>query len=290
MFKFLSLSSGSNGNCYYLGTEQQAILIDAGIPVRTIQKVLREHGLSFGNIMAVLVTHDHTDHIRSAGSLGELYHIPIYSTKEVHGGMERNYGMSKKLTNASRRYIERDDPFYIPGTQFRVTAFTVPHDSTDNVGYYIEYGTGTNVVRFCLATDVGFVTPDIRRFLSSADHVVMESNHDIEMLMNGPYPGYLKKRVRGEGGHLSNKECAELIHDIWHKGLKHIFLCHLSAENNDPDVAYRSAARALQSEGVRVGEDVTLSVLNRTTPSRVYEFLPTPPRPADPIQLEIPFE
>jgi len=287
MFQFLSLSSGSSGNCYYLGTEQHAILIDAGIPVRTIQKVLRENGLSFGKIMALLVTHDHTDHIRSAGSLGELYHIPVYSTKQVHDGMERNYGMSKKLTSASRRYIEREDPFFIPGTQFRVTAFPVPHDSTDNVGYYIEYGTGTNLVRFCLATDVGLVTPTITRYLSSADHIVVESNHDIDMLMNGPYPAYLKKRVRGEGGHLSNKECAELLHNIWHKSLQHIFLCHLSAENNEPDKAYHSASRALQSEGVRVGVDVTLSVLNRTTPSKVYEFAPTPPKPAEPRQLEL---
>lgn len=288
MFKFLSLSSGSSGNCYYLGNDQHAILIDAGIPVRTIQKVLRENGLAFGKIMALLVTHDHTDHIRSAGSLGEIYHIPVYSTQAVHSGMERNYGMSKKLTSASRRIIDREAPFYIPGTQFRVTAFTVPHDSTDNVGYYIEYGDGDNVVRFCLATDVGFVTPDIRRFLSMADHVVMESNHDVDMLMNGPYPAYLKKRVRGEGGHLSNKECAELIHDIWHQGLKHLFLCHLSAENNDPDIAYCTAARALQSEGVKVGEDVVLSVLLRNSPSLVYEFLPS--APSAPRQLEIDFE
>lgn len=290
MFQFLSLSSGSSGNCYYLGTEQHAILIDAGIPVRTIQKVLRENGLSFGKIMALLVTHDHTDHIRSAGSLGELYHIPVYSTQAVHGGMERNYGMSKKLSSASRRIIDRESPFYIPGTQFRITAFSVPHDSTDNVGYYIEYGTGSNIIRFCLATDVGYVTPDIRRFLSMADHVVMESNHDVDMLMNGPYPAYLKKRVRGEGGHLSNKECAELIHDIWHKGLKHLFLCHLSAENNDPDIAYRTAARALQSEGVKVGEDVVLSVLLRNSPSLVYNFLPGPPHPVEPRQLEIEFD
>lgn len=272
MLKFLSLSSGSSGNCYYLGTEQYAILIDAGIPVRVIQKVLRENGLSFGKVMALLVTHDHTDHIRSAGSLGELYHIPVYSTKEVHGGMERNYGMSKKLTNASRRNVERDVPFQIPGTQFHITPFTVPHDSTDNVGYYIEFGEGEDRVRFCLATDVGFVTPDIRHFLSEADHIVVESNHDVDMLMNGPYPQYLKKRVRGEGGHLSNKECAELIHDIFHRSLRHVFLCHLSHENNDPDLAYRTAARALQSEGVSVGEDVVLSVLMRNSPSRVYDL------------------
>lgn len=290
MLKFLSLSSGSSGNCYYLGNDQHAILIDAGIPVRTIQKVLRENGLSFGKVMALLVTHDHTDHIRSAGSLGELYHIPVYSTQAVHAGMERNYGMAKKLSSASRRIIDREVPFYIPGTHFRVTSFTVPHDSTDNVGYFIEYGEGESVVRFCLATDVGIVTPDIRRFLSMADHVVMESNHDVDMLMNGPYPSYLKKRVRGEGGHLSNKECAELIHDIYHRSLRHLFLCHLSAENNDPDLAYRSAAKALQSEGAKVGEDITLSVLLRNSPSLIYEFTAGPPRKAEPLQLEIPFE
>lgn len=290
MIKFLSLSSGSSGNCYYLGTDQHAILIDAGIPVRSIQKILRENGLSFGKIMALLVTHDHTDHIRSAGSLGELYHIPVYSTQAVHSGMERNYGMAKKLSSASRRVIERESPFYIPGTHFRITSFTVPHDSTDNVGYYIEYGEGESTVRFCLATDVGFVTPEIRRFLSMADHIVVESNHDIDMLINGPYPAYLKKRVRGEGGHLSNKECAELLHDIFHRGLRHVFLCHLSAENNDPDLAYRTAAKALQSEGVRVGDDITLSVLSRTTPSLVYEFGASLPRHPEPLQLEIPFE
>ena len=298
MLKFLSLSSGSSGNCYYLGTEQYAILIDAGIPVRTIQKVLRENGLSFGKIMAVLITHDHTDHIRSAGSLGELYHLPVYSTKAVHSGMERNYGMSKKLSAASRRYLERDVVFNIPGTDFRIIPFTVPHDSTDNVGYYIEFGPTSNPVRFCLATDVGFVTSDIRHYLSKADHVVMESNHDIDMLMNGPYPQYLKKRVRGEGGHMSNRECAELIHDIYHVGLKHIFLCHLSHENNDPDLAYRTAAKALQSEGVRVGEDIVLSVLMRNSPSLVYSLLPSGVTPIQhtnsntqpPQQLEISFE
>lgn len=290
MLKFLSLSSGSSGNCYYLGTDQHAILIDAGIPVRTIQKVLRENGLSFGKVMALLVTHDHTDHIRSAGSLGELYHIPVYTTQAVHAGMERNYGMAKKLSSASRRVIDRESPFYIPGTRFRITAFTVPHDSNDNVGYYIEYGEDASAVRFCLATDVGYVTPDIRHYLSMADHVVMESNHDVDMLMNGPYPSYLKKRVRGEGGHLSNKECAELIHDIYHKGLRHLFLCHLSAENNDPDLAYRTAAKALQSEGVRLGDDVILSVLLRNSPSLVYDFMPAGPARPEPLQLEIPFE
>ena len=269
----MSLSSGSSGNCYYLEAGRKAILIDAGIPVRTIQKNLRENGLSFDKIMGLLITHDHTDHIRSAGSIGEIYHIPVYATKAVHGGMERNYGMQKKLTNASRRHLERDIETTIPGTFFRVTPFMVPHDSTDNVGYYIEVGEeGEPPVKFCLVTDCGYVTDEIRSYLKKADHIVVESNHDIDMLMHGPYPGYLKMRVRGEGGHLSNKECAELIHDIYHKSLQHLFLCHLSHENNTPDIAYRTADEALRNEGVNVGTDVVLSVLMRNSTSLVYTF------------------
>lgn len=285
--KFLSLSSGSSGNCYYLEAGRKAILIDAGIPVRMIQKVLREHGLSFDKVMALLVTHDHTDHIRSAGSIGELYHIPVYATKAVHNGMERNYGMSKKLTNASRRILETEVMAVIPGTFFRVVPFMVPHDSTDNVGYYIEVGeNGEEPVKFCIVTDCGIVTDGIRKYLREADHIVIESNHDVEMLMNGAYPHYLKMRVRGEGGHLSNEECAQLIHDIFHPTLRHIFLCHLSHENNTPDIAYRTTDAALRAEGVRVGEDVVLSVLMRNQPSLVYVF-DTPEKDA---QLTLEFQ
>lgn len=275
--KFLSLSSGSSGNCYYLEAGRKAILIDAGIPVRNIQKILRENGLSFDKVMALLITHDHTDHIRSAGSIGEVYHIPVYATKEVHAGMERNYGMQKKLTNANRRNIERYVAQTVPGTFFTITPFTVPHDSTDNVGYYIEISDGVDEpVKFCIVTDAGQPTDDIRTFLKKADHIVLESNHDIDMLMNGPYPQYLKNRVRGEGGHMSNLECAQLIHEFYHKSLKHLFLCHLSHENNTPDIAYKSAEEALRKEGVAIGKDVVLSVLLRNSPSRVYVFGETP--------------
>ena len=286
--KFMSLSSGSSGNCYYLEAGRKAILIDAGIPVRTIQKNLKENGLSFDNIMGLLITHERTDDIRSAGSIGEIYHIPVYATKAVHGGMERNYGMSKKLTNASRRNIERDVETLIPGTFFKVTPFMVPHDSNDNVGYYIEVDEeGDAPVKFCIVTDCGVVTDDIRHYLSKADHIVVESNHDIDMLMNGSYPVYLKKRVRSEGGHLSNKECAELIHDIYHKSLRHLFLCHLSHENNTPDIAYRTAEEALRKEGAAIGEEVVLSVLMRNSTSLVYTFGGSVPK--EPKQLTLEF-
>ena len=137
---------------------------------------------------------------------------------------------------------------------------------------FLSSTTGEKTIRFCLVTDAGHVTSDIRHYLSKADHIVIESNHDVDMLMNGPYPIYLKRRVRGEGGHLSNAECGELLHDIYHPSLRHVFLCHLSDENNDPDIAYRTASKVLASEGVQVGKDVVLSVLMRNSPSLLYNF------------------
>lgn len=268
--KFFSISSGSSGNCYYLGTETDAILIDAGMPFRTIKETLRSNGLSpdVVPIRALLITHDHTDHIRGATMVSASYGCPVYATEPVHKGMDRNYGLSKKIPTASRRYVLKDETSEIFG--FRVTPFSVPHDSNDCVGYYIEIGQGDDIVRFCLVTDCGKITSDVRHYLAKADHIVVESNHDIDKLMNGSYPDYLKKRVRGEGGHTSNRECAELLHDIYHKQLRHVFLCHLSHENNDPDLAYRTAAKALQSEGAVIGEDIVLSVLMRNSPSLIY--------------------
>lgn len=288
MVRFISLSSGSSGNCYYLGTEQYGILLDAGIPFRIIKDRLKANGLDPDKIRirALLITHDHTDHIKAASMVSYAWGCPVYSTKEVHQGMDRNYGLQKKIPLENRRYVPREVSFQLGATDFQVTAFAVPHDSTDNVGYYIELAEGNQTMRFGLVTDCGYVTPEIRHYLSRADHIVLESNHDEEMLLNGPYPQYLKKRVLGQGGHLSNKACAELIHDFYHKGTKHLFLCHLSAENNTPDIAYTTASNALRSMGVRVGEDIVLSVLARNTASLVYNFSESP----RPQQLEIPFD
>lgn len=287
MVKFLCLGSGSSGNCYWLGTESGAILIDAGLNFRAIKKILSDNKLSQIPVRALLITHDHTDHIRGASMVSASMGCPVYSTKEVHVGMEGNYGLQKKIPKASQRYIEREDPFKIPLTDFEVTAFSVPHDSHDNVGYYITHGSGEEQMRFCLVTDCGFVTPEVRQFTALADHLVIESNHDVEMLMNGSYPLYLKKRVRGEGGHLSNDECAQLLQTIYHKSLRHIFLCHLSADNNTPGKAYNTSSRALQNIGVTVGyQGVTLQALNRTEPSQIYTFCASEP---EPIQFVIDF-
>ena len=262
---FLSLASGSSGNCYYLGTPEYGILIDAGIGIRTIKKVLKDRSIDFTKIVGVLVTHDHADHIKTVGYLGEKLYIPVYATELVHKGIERSRYVEETLV-ASRRVIEKEEPFNI--RDFRITAFPVPHDSSENVGYHIEYGNH----KFTIATDVGHITETIAKYVCMANHLILEANYDEEMLRFGSYPPFLKERVASPTGHLSNQEAAEFLATHYTPMLKNIWLCHLSRDNNHPELAYKTVDIRLFEEGIRVGKDVTLVPLKRTTPSEVYEF------------------
>jgi phosphoribosyl 1,2-cyclic phosphodiesterase len=265
---FLSLASGSSGNCYFLGKSSSGILIDAGIGLRTIKKSLREHGIALQNIMAVLVTHDHADHIRTVGCLGEKLHIPIYATKATHEAINRSHYVQDKL-QASQKVIEKESMFSLHG--FDVTAFEVPHDSFDNVGYHINFG-GHSLT---LATDVGRITDRIEYFSKKAELLVIESNYDEEMLQNGSYPAYLKKRITCGTGHLSNREAADFVVKVYSEQLADIWLCHLSNDNNHPELAYKTVEQNLYQAGIRVGIDVMLQALNRGKPSKSKEFIPT---------------
>ncbi len=262
---FLSLASGSSGNCYYLGTPDYGILIDAGIGIRTIKKVLRDKAIDFSKILGVLVTHDHADHIKTVGYLGEQMHIPVYSTNAVHKGIDKSRYVEETLIS-SRRIIEKEVPFTI--RDFTITAFEVPHDSSDNVGYCIEYGNH----RFVIATDVGHTTDTISHYVRLATHLVLEANYDEVMLKQGTYPPFLKERVAGPVGHLSNHEAAEFLAANYSPQLKDIWLCHLSRDNNHPELAYKTVDIRLFEEGIRVGKDVSLTALKRTTPSEVFEL------------------
>ena len=263
---FLSLASGSSGNCYFLGKTSSGILIDAGIGLRTIKKSLREHGISLQNIMAVLVTHDHADHIRTVGCLGEKLHSPIHATQATHDAINRSHYVQDKL-QASRRIIEKESTFSVHG--FEVTAFEVPHDSFDNVGYHIHFGEHS----LTLATDVGRITDRIEHFSRKAQLLVIESNYDQEMLQNGSYPSYLKKRITCGTGHLSNREAADFVVKVYSEQLSDIWLCHLSNDNNHPELAYKTMEQSLYQAGIRVGADVYLQTLNRGKPSKSKEFI-----------------
>ena len=263
--KFICIASGSSGNCFYLGTDEYGILIDAGIPVRTIKGALKDVGLDFERVMAVFVTHDHADHIKSLGTLGEKYNIPIYATRATHIGINKKYCMTQKLVSCMR-YVEKDVTLHFK--DFLITPFEVPHDSNDNVGYFIQLEDKC----ICFITDIGHITDTVASYIARAHYLVLEANYDEEMLTHGNYPQYLKERISGPYGHLSNKTTAKFLAANITEHLKYIWLCHLSRENNHPELAYKTVEWELRGVGVIPGKDLYLSALKRTTPSELYEF------------------
>lgn len=263
--KFISLASGSSGNCYFLGTDTYGILIDAGIGIRTIKKSLKELGIALDMIRAVLVTHDHADHIKAVGHLGEKFGIPIYSTPEVHIGINKSYCITEKLST-SIHYLYKEQQLQLE--DFAITPFEVPHDGTDNVGYCIEIDGKV----FSFLTDLGHITPIAATYICKANYLILEANYDEEMLRMGPYPQYLKERIAGPNGHMSNRDTAEFLSENITEELKYIWLCHLSKDNNHPELACKTVELLLRSKGILVGKDVQLIALKRSTPSDLYEF------------------
>lgn len=263
--KFISLASGSSGNCYYIGTESYGILIDAGIAARTIKKTLKELGIGMENILAVFVTHDHADHIKAVGGLGERLNIPIYSTALVHQGINKSYCVTEKLSS-SIRYLEKYQPIQL--RDFHIESFEVPHDGTDNVGYCIEIDGKV----FSFLTDLGEITPVAAKYICKANYLILEANYDEDMLRMGNYPRHLKERILSHTGHMSNLATAEFLAENFSENLKYIWLCHLSKDNNHPELAYKTIELKLKNKGILVGKDVQLCALKRNTPSDLYVF------------------
>lgn len=266
MLKFLSIGSGSSGNCYYLQTANDALLIDAGVGIRTVKKHLHEYGLSLESVKHIIITHDHADHIKTVGVMSTEYNIPVYATREVHVGIQRNYCVPKKIPTDNVKLIEKATRIKIG--DFYITPFAVPHDSSGNVGYKIE----VDDVTFCLMTDVGHVTEEMQQYIGEADYLVLEANYDSEMLRNGPYPQHLKIRVDGPTGHLSNNACGEAIANYATSKLKHVWLCHLSEENNHPVLAQKTVEQILRGYGIVAGKDFFVTALKRKSPSELYNL------------------
>lgn len=266
MMKFISFGSGSSGNCYLLTTPNDALLIDLGVGLRGLKKDFRNYGLSLSMVHHVLITHDHADHIKSVGSFSHDYNIPVYATREVHVGINRNYCITQKVSTKLAHVIEKGKTYQIG--DFSVTPFGVPHDSSDNVGYFIE-AEGTN---FCVMTDVGTVTDEMKEYIRRARHLVIEANHDEEMVASGPYPQFLKTRILSQTGHLSNRNCALTLIENMTEDLRNVWLCHLSEENNHPELARKTVESLLRDYGIIAGVDIQLEVLKRNSPTGVFEL------------------
>ena len=174
--------------------------------------------------------------------------------------------MTEKLSSASVRYLQKEVPVLLE--DFSITAFEVPHDGTDNVGYCVEVDGKV----FSFLTDLGCITPTAAKYICKTNHLIIEANYDEEMLKMGPYPAHLKERIAGTNGHMSNRDTAQFLADNMHEGLKNIWLCHLSKDNNHPELAYKTVELIFRSKGLLVGKDVQLAALKRNTPSEFHVF------------------
>ena len=294
--KFLSLSSGSSGNCYFLGRFNGerclgGILIDAGVSLKRLKSILSDHGLSTDDFGAVLVTHDHMDHVRSLASYCKKLCKPVWTSDVLADALLYR---TLKLSNLGASVLKLTAGEWNDVCGFQVRYFVVPHDATQTVGYALripltEQSAGTvesghsvegsaaadlDCHRFFIMTDAGRVTDEAVAFARESETVVFESNYDVDMLMSGPYPHELKMRIMNGHGHLSNDECASAIRRFWHPTLRNLFLCHLSENNNTPSLAFDSAAEALRSIRIDTGltaKDITnLQTLPRTHASQMF--------------------
>ena len=264
MVRFIALGSGSSGNAYLLMTDNDNLMIDAGIGIRMLKKHFANNHFKFSGLQRILITHDHADHVKSVGYVSTENNIPVYATKEVHEGIFRNYCVKKKVPCNNQRNIIKDETFQ--AGDFKITPFHVPHDSSDNVGYRIE----VEGIIFSIITDCGHVTDRIAEVIGESNYLVLEANHDKEMLMNGVYPQFLKERVSSGTGHLSNMQCAEALVNHATPNLKRVWLCQLREENNHPELARKTIEMELSKNGIIAGKDFLLDVLKRKQPSEIF--------------------
>lgn len=278
IINYISMGSGSSGNCCYVGSRSGGILIDAGVKDDFIESTLKANGIRMESVKGILLTHDHSDHVKYAYSvLRNHRHIRLFCTNRVLNGLLRRHGISKRIKDYHIP-IFKEIPFKIGDLE--VTAFDVPHDGTDNMGFSVNYDNRN----FVIATDLGAVTERAHYYMSRANYLVIEANYDSDMLAYGPYPEYLKARIRTDRGHLDNLQTAEFLKEIWNPALKYIFLCHLSKDNNTPVKALKAVREALEERGAKIGgaeetlsdrsADVQLMALPRFDPSRWFVFRP----------------
>lgn len=266
MLRFISFGSGSSGNCYLLLTDTDCLMIDCGVGIRTLKKHFNQYGLKLDHVKHIILTHDHADHVKSVGSLSGDCHIPVFATTDVHRGVHSNWCVRRKINKENLFYLEKGETQQIG--EFTVTSFAVPHDSTDCTGYSIV----CEGVRFGLITDCGHITDEVKQCIAQSQYLVLEANYEPEKLAQGAYPRHLKERICGPKGHLSNNECAQALVENASPALRHVWLCHLSDENNHPELARLTVETILRSHGIIPGKDFQLDVLKRKSPSGIYEL------------------
>jgi phosphoribosyl 1,2-cyclic phosphodiesterase len=257
MIGFCPLASGSKGNCIYLGTEQTKILIDAGLSAKSIIQKLQQINVDIADIDAILVSHEHTDHIQGLKVLAFRMGIPILSNIETAKGIVDYFHARPKF-----KIFTTGDIFEFGDLQ--IHPFSIQHDTLDPVGFTIH--TGSLKLGFC--TDLGFVTSLVTTRLSACDYLYVEANHQPSMVHASSRPMLYKQRVLSRTGHLSNEACGQLLTQVFHPNLKHVHLAHLSGECNSPEVALQVIHNMLQLQGLKLD----LSIAPQDTLAKAFSF------------------
>lgn len=252
MARFCSLFSSSSGNSTYIASSKTGILVDAGVSAKKMKEALLGRDIDPAKLGGIFITHEHSDHIKGVRILASTYKIPVFATEGTMQYLEENGTVNSKFPFEVIPYegIQVGDIFIKP--------FRTPHDSKESCGYRIEFSDGQKAA---IATDIGRITDEIKGNLLGCELVMLESNHDIGMLQNGPYPYALKRRILSETGHLSNIACADMTAELVSRGTSRIFLGHLSRDNNFPDLAYQTNLSAIKEKtGATAGIDFLMEV------------------------------
>jgi phosphoribosyl 1,2-cyclic phosphodiesterase len=261
---FCSLSSGSSGNCYYLGNEFHGILIDAGISATSIRKYLKNLDISMQTIMGVLITHNHIDHIKGLEVLTRKNYLPAFTTRKIWDSI---LTPQRNISKDSIRKIPVKQKFHLAG--FDIEAFPVCHDAPETIGFHICAGEK----KITIATDLGHICQTSAPYIKAANLLVIESNYDEQMLMKGNYPHYLKSRIRSEHGHLGNHQTSTFLADIISDNLKIICLAHLSKNNNTPEKVLQTLQQTFSERGIILNGQQQISVLNRNMPTKMIRLI-----------------
>lgn len=258
MIDVYMLASGSSGNAVCIATENTRILIDTGLSGKRLASALEEVGINPFSLDGLLISHDHNDHVSGAGIISRRFGIPIYATELTWQVLDEALG---EVPDGCRRVMPRAGRF-----RFRdllVETFPLPHDAADPVGFFFDDGKN----KVALATDLGYVPSFAGQYLSRAHCLIVEANHDEEMLIKGPYPRWLKQRVLSNSGHLSNRAAGESLAGLLSEQTRHVILAHLSEQNNKPSLALDTVSMELEKKGLRPGKAFSLQVADRYRPS-----------------------
>lgn len=260
---FCSLSSGSSGNCYYLGNEFNGILIDAGISASSIRRYLKNMEISMQTIMGVLITHNHIDHIKGLEVLMRKNSLPAFTTYKIWKSI---LNPQKKIPRDCIREIPLKQKFHLAG--FDIEAFPVCHDAPETIGFHISAGDK----KVTIATDLGHICQTAAPYIKAANLLVIESNYDEQMLLNGEYPPFLKSRIQSDHGHLGNHQTSAFLADNINKDLNVICLAHLSKNNNTPEKVLQTLQQTFTERGIILNGQPRISVLNRDMPTSMIRL------------------